>query len=549
MNAGKEGSEATQAPFDNYLLDKIPLGVCIADAHKILWVNEPFCRLFSCSRKRITGQALKKLFRHAVIEKLWHEETFSYNMEYRDPPRTDELLIRSVCIRDKRGNKKILICAEPLKRSTHVLVSIDDITAEKQLEERIIKSEQQLLRKNNELKSLNSKLLDSYNRIKQINAELKISRNQALEGDQLKSAFLANLSHEIRTPLNGILGFLELLEETDPDSPQRERYTSIINSSADQLLNTINDVLEVSKIETDQVDLTLSDIHLNNLLREIYTVFEVRAQARKLQLNLKLGSNEEDCVIYADEGKLRQVLNNLLNNALKFTSEGSVEFGYTRRDDHREFYVKDTGIGIEADMKNNIFDHFRQVDMTDQRLYGGLGLGLPISKAWIRLQGGKIWLDSIPGKGTTFYFTLPDRVREESAEPVGLRQHFKRKSGKQQPTILVVEDEEYNMLFLKELLSKSGARILTATDGQEAIDICEREADIDLVLMDIKIPKVDGYTATRRIKTRHKDLPVIAQTALTLEDDRERALQAGCDAYIPKPVRKKDMMDIINRYL
>jgi signal transduction histidine kinase len=428
----------------------------------------------------------------------------------------------------------------------YVLVCIDDITKQKELERILRTNEQQLQDKNFELKALNTKLLDSYAKIKHMNSELKSAIERAEESDKLKSAFLANLSHEVRTPLNGILGFIDLLSDHDPQSEKAKKFRDIINKNADQLLQIVNDVLEISHIETRQVKLNARKTDLHELLQALYVLYKPKADEKSLDFKF-ISSKSSDYILKADFIKLNRIFQNLIQNAIKFTNTGSVEFGFLDEDKHVQFFVKDTGIGIEKSLLKKVFERFRQAELDEARIYSGLGLGLPIARAFVELHGGSMWVDSVPGKGTTFFFTIPKELKEppeveSPAENSDLNIKKKR-------TILIVEDEEYNMLFLMEILKNSGITILTASDGQEAIELCEKHPEIDLVLMDIKLPFVDGYTATRKIKLRRKQLPIIAHTAYAMVKDKEKALEAGCDEYIPKPTHKKEMLSIIQKYL
>lgn len=404
-----------------------------------------------------------------------------------------------------------------------------------------------LLKFNNELHILS--ITRDITQRKIIENELLIAKQKAEESDRLKSSFLANMSHEIRTPMNGLVGFVELLIQENLTDEKKMFYKNVINDSCNRLLNIINDILDISKIETRQINTIEEEINLNDFLLETYSFFLPQAKNKNLGMNLIKEFKDGQSTIITDSQKLRQIFNNLLSNSIKFTHEGIIELGY-KMDANNEilFYVKDTGIGIPQDQLQLIFDRFRQVDSTHERKYGGTGLGLAIAKGFVELLGGKIWCESKKGEGSTFYFTMPYKAGKNiSDKTIHKSQTSKMNS---QKTVLVAEDEEINYLYIEELLLHlDNINIIRAINGKEVIELVEKYPEIDLVLMDIKMPLMNGYDATKAIKKSNPNIPIIAQTAYAMPGDEQLALDAGCDAYIKKPIQKDRLIGVVNSFL
>lgn len=381
--------------------------------------------------------------------------------------------------------------------------------------------------------------------------ELMRAREKAEESDNLKSAFLNNLSHEIRTPMNQILGFASFLKDPDLTEMTRDEYINIINDQSHQLLHIIGDIVEISEISTGQADLKPATFNLGVMMDELYATFKPKAELRKLELSLNRHIPDKDVIICGDQVKLRHIFSHLIENAIKFTDAGSVNIEYSRDGDNLIVAVKDTGIGIEDQEKNLIFDKFRQIEVTMARKYGGLGLGLSISNAYIRMMAGMIKVESKPGEGSTFIVVIPyvpatlvpDRTENEMKTPAFSRPDWKDK------TLLIAEDEESNVLFLKAVLRSTGINLLYAVNGLEAIEQCKQHPEISVVLMDIKMPRMDGIDATKIIKSFRTDLPVIATTAFAHTSEKKFILGAGCDDYLPKPLKREDLIFMIRKYM
>ena len=389
---------------------------------------------------------------------------------------------------------------------------------------------------------------------KHFESELIKAKEKAEESDRLKSAFLTNMSHEIRTPMNGILGFAELLKEPNLSSDDLQDYIQTIQISGERMLNTINSIVDISKIESGLTQIVIGETDINEKLEFTYKFFKPEAQVKGLKLILKTTLTGKEAIIKTDNEKVYGILTNLVRNAIKFTFDGSIEFGYVLKSDSEpaelEFFVKDTGVGIPDNQKELIFERFRQGSESHSRGYEGSGLGLSISKSYVEMLGGKIWMESDEGRGSIFYFSIPyNSVSEEKENefPAGSEENkeIERKNLK----ILIVEDDEISYSLLSKTLQKISKELLHAITGVEAIEACRMHPDIDLVLMDIRMPKMDGNEATRQIRQFNKDLIIIAQTAYAFEGDREKAIVAGCNDYITKPINKTLLLDLIKKHI
>ena len=379
--------------------------------------------------------------------------------------------------------------------------------------------------------------------------ELIAAKEKAIESDRLKSAFLANISHEIRTPMNGILGFSELLREPHLSGEEQAEYIDLINKSGQRMLNLINDLIDISRIEAGETKPQITKTPLNSLLRDLHSFFKPEAEKKGLRISCTTGLPDNKSIIDTDSLKLNQILTNLVQNALKFTNHGGIDIGYTLNNTMLEFYVIDSGRGIPADMTEKIFDRFRQADNSLTRAYEGSGLGLSISKAFVEMLGGTIQVESIEGKGSKFTFTIPYNLTglpkinlpsADKAEPAGYLSGI---------TILIAEDDEVSNLLIKKSLKEENITTLFAENGQEAVAMIEYHPEINIVLMDIKMPVMNGYEATKQIKQLRPDLPVIAQTAFTSTEDRKKAMEAGCDSFLTKPINKHNMLELMRLLL
>lgn len=386
--------------------------------------------------------------------------------------------------------------------------------------------------------------------------KLKNAKEKAERSDKLKSAFLANMSHEIRTPMNAIVGFINLLGDEDITQDQKHEIIDLAQSSSNDLLNILNDIIDISKIEADELTVNKSLNYVNQLINDIYKFYEKDANyvlKEKLQLKVILEPNSDRIAIFTDHSRFKQVMNNLINNAIKFTEAGEIVIGYTKVNQANRkllrFYVKDCGIGIPHEKLNIIFDRFNHLSDDRRKLFPGTGLGLAISKKLIELLGGQIGVISTEGQGSEFYFTLPYQIVDHSNCLEEINPQKTTKIDWSHKTILIVEDTSSNYFLLESLLKQTRINLIWAKSGTEAIEIFKQEAKLDLVLMDIQLPGINGYEATKLIKAYNKDVPVIAQTAYALSGEKEYSIREGCDDYISKPIKKEILFEVLSRYL
>ncbi|WP_372750911.1 ATP-binding protein [Labilibaculum sp.] len=379
--------------------------------------------------------------------------------------------------------------------------------------------------------------------------ELLKAKEKAEESDHLKSAFLANMSHEIRTPMNGIIGFADMLKRPDRTKDQSDTYINIIYKSSNQLLKIINDVLDISKLDSGQTYLKESNCSINSLLDELHTQFSKENSTDDgIEFRVSKALSNRNALVTTEARKLRQILSNLLSNAFKFTSSGLIEFGYELISDSQlEFYVKDTGIGIQKKKQKIIFERFRQVEETFTRRYGGTGLGLAISKGFVELMGGQINMETEEDKGTTFYFTIPYKPVNPKAPNANQRK--KRSYKWNDKLILVVEKDENNFKCIEAALKPTKVKILRTISGNKAIELSLKNPTINLVLMDLSLSDVNGLDVSQSIKKMRDNLPIIAQTSNPLQEDRIKSIEAGCDDFLAIPFDKNNLLDTIDKYL
>jgi signal transduction histidine kinase/CheY-like chemotaxis protein len=376
--------------------------------------------------------------------------------------------------------------------------------------------------------------------------DLITAKEKAEINDRRKLSYLINISHEIKTPVNAIAGFSQLLKENDLTLINREKFLDVILESSTDLVEIINNVAEISNVESGMIKITEKEIHLSEVFNDLTEQFKDEASRKKLLFKSEIGISDDDGKILADNGRLKQILSALLSNSLKFTFSGQIIFGCKRRNNFIEFFVSDTGIGITKEEKDKVFDHFFQATNSVSKSFKGTGLGLTITRAVTEKMGGEIWCNSVEGKGSDFHFTIPykrserDSVSKTVSVPGSGIQRDRKK------VVLIAEDDDLNFSLIRSFLSVLDLELLRAVNGKEAVDICS-SGKIDLVLMDIKMPIMDGLTATRIIKEANPDQIIIAQTAYI--NDREIAIECGCTDFIAKPFGKIPLLNLINSYL
>ncbi len=407
---------------------------------------------------------------------------------------------------------------------------------------------------NEQIAETNKKLLYHQERLEDIveerTSELTKSKLKAEESDRLKSAFLANMSHEIRTPMNGILGFAELLREPDLSGEQQQKYINIIEKSGARMLNIITNIISISKIESGQMEVNMQETNINEQIEDVFTSFKPEIEGKGIQFLFKNSLHSSQAILKTDREKVYTILSNIVNNAIKYTEKGLIEIGYNKKDGFFDIYVKDTGIGILKDRKEAIFERFIQADISDKMARQGAGLGLSISKAYVEILGGKIWVDSVLGKGSTFYFTIPfEKVLVEDRTIQAKNSMKELKTKLHTKTILITEDDEFSYEYLMTLLNKFAPKVIWVKEGEAAINVCKENPSIDIVLMDIKLPGMDGYEATKVIKAFNPNLPIIAQTAYAVSGDREKAMMSGCNDYCSKPIKGDELLEKMARLL
>ncbi|HOP04509.1 MAG TPA: PAS domain S-box protein [Tenuifilaceae bacterium] len=527
----EEAIEIERAYFE-HLFDSSPEGIVVLDENDcIVRCNYEFTRMFGYTSDEVIGKRINSLI---VPTDLANE-----GMELTNKVAIGNLIMHETKRMRKDGSLiDVSILGKPIRfKGGQIAVYgiYRDITDRKKVEE-------ELIFKNYEIESQNEEY-------RKINEELHKAKEQAEESDRLKSAFLANMSHEIRTPMNGIIGFSQLLVSPETGKEETSQYVDIIHSCSNQLLTIINDLIDISKIEANQVTILESEVELNKLLHEQYMLFDKKFREKDIEFTLSTGLENSLANIHTDSSRLKQIISNLLNNAIKFTKQGFVRFGYTKKNDVLEFYVKDSGIGISNDFHEIIFERFRQVETKLSTQAGGTGLGLAISKAFIEKMGGRIWVESQPDSGSHFYFTIPykpvENINFSGNSLIGVDEKLTSKPN----TILIAEDDDFNYLYISELFAEFEVKLLRASTGLEAVNLVKENPEIGIVLMDIKMPDMDGYEATMQIKSIRKKLPVIAQTAYAFSSDREKAIEAGCDDYLSKPLKREKLISLVSKYL
>ncbi len=441
----------------------------------------------------------------------------------------------------------VLLTKMQLQKKVVLQATVRDITDQKLAEEELINHRNHL----EELVKQRTKELE------EINIQLKEAKNKAEKSDKLKSAFLSNMSHEIRTPMNAIIGFSGLLKDNNITEDKKDEYIDVIIGKGNLLLNIINDIIDISKVEADELEINKSACDVNNIVDEIFLTFQkTKENIKKSHIELKIIKPEssDELTVFTDPYRLKQILSNLVDNAIKFTHKGFVEISYyitgSGNNEKLKFSVKDSGIGIPEDKLDIVYNRFRQIDDSTTREFGGTGLGLTISKKLVELMGGSIGVESKEGVGSIFYFSIPYEKINRKIEPL-LQSEKKAKAGYtwMEKVILIVEDDYSSFILLKNYLQKTKVKIIHAQNGKESVDICASIPQIDLVLMDIQLPDMNGYEATRLIKQHRNHLPIIAQTAYALAGEREKCTNAGCNNYISKPIDSEELLQKINKYI
>jgi PAS domain S-box-containing protein len=382
--------------------------------------------------------------------------------------------------------------------------------------------------------------------------ELRISKEAAEKADNLKSAFLANMSHEIRTPMNAILGFTDLIGQEDISDKEKLEFIDIINIQGQKLLRLINDIIDISKIESEQINIIVKQVNLNVFLKDLFLLYEPEVKKlskNKIKLEIETSFSDNSANIFIDEIRLNQVFTNLINNAIKYSEKGFIKFGYKLKSNLLEFFVEDSGIGVPTELKETIFERFRQADDSNVRKYGGTGLGLAICKGIVENMRGNIWVESSKNGGSKFVFTIPYHPASEKFIPAKINYNYKEKYNWNNKKILIVEDDETSLLYLKTILAETSIKIISAVNGKKALKEFNKHHDIDLILIDIQLPEISGNEVVERIRKENKKVKIIMQTAYAMPDEERQFLKSGADDFITKPVKMTILKPLINYYL
>lgn len=402
-----------------------------------------------------------------------------------------------------------------------------------------------LINRNLSIRTKNEALAHEIAERKKIESELIVSKDAAESANRMKTIFLANMSHEIRTPMNSILGFSDLLLSKEYKRESADKFLRIINTSTKQLLNVINDIIDISIIETGQLKISTREANINTLLNNILHLHSHTSQQKDIELKVYKGLIDNNANVLVDDFRLAQVLNNLVNNAIKFTEKGTIKFGYEKFGHTLQFFVIDTGKGIPKEYHDSIFERFRQVDENQKLNVGGNGLGLAISKSLVSMMGGEIWLISEPNHGSEFYFTIPfvevfgSKNTQTNIDFGSIDLHDK--------SIMIAEDDDSSAILYENILKPSNANIIKVKNGTEVLEMFLSGIKIDLILMDIKMPIINGIEVTREIRKHNTSIPVVAQTAFARIEDRELAIEAGCDYFITKPINQSELLEILGK--
>jgi len=403
---------------------------------------------------------------------------------------------------------------------------------------------QQQLQKQNQI--LEEKVKERTSELEKKNMELNLAKEKAEASDKLKSSFINNISHEIRTPLNVILGFSQMLTEQNLLPEEREEYMILLNKSSYRLINTVTNFMDISLLKSGNQKVFKSEFEPKFLIQEVAEKFRDVCDAKKIKISINVPDDQKEYKINTDKELLRKTLHQLLDNAVKFTRTGTITVGFKKNNSDLHFFVEDTGIGISDQNRDQIFGIFVQENNSNTRGYEGSGIGLSIAKGILELLGSEIKLTSEKGKGSKFYFTFPVIESQAKGQAKSKIRINVNNNGKQ--TILIAEDNDNNFFYLDLILKNEFTEIIHAWNGIEAVDLCRNHPEVSLVLMDLKMPEMNGFEATEQIRQFRDDVPIIAITAYSGNEDKQMAHEAGCDDFITKPINKQFLLEKLTEY-
>jgi len=462
---------------------------------------------------------------------------------------------------NQNEEKYVNISGIAIDNGEKCLINVIDVTENRLAQKLIIEQIHEQAKQNeenekraNELAKINKELTSQIHDKELLETKLIQAKEKAEENERFKTAFLANMSHEIRTPLNGILGFTALLKTPNQHIEKQQKYISMIEQGGEHLLEIINDLIDLSRIQSGMTRVALSPCNVNEQIEYIFSFFKPEIEKKGMWIIYHADLPEKKAIVMTDREKVDAILTNLVKNAIKYSSQGTIEIGYQLNKERiydsidrpveLTFFVKDMGIGIPPDKLNAIFERFVQVESKNVKSIHGVGLGLAIAKSYAEILEGKLWVESELGKGSTFYFSIPyNNVTEEQQEVKNTSSDNDLNIKKLK--ILIADDDESSIMLANVLVDKFSKKILLAKNGIEAVEVCQNHKDIDLILMDIKMPVLPGNEAVRQIRYFNNSVYIIAQTAYAYEEDREKAIEAGCDDYITKPLNQ----DMLNRLI
>ena len=550
LKKAKEKAEESEKYF-RLLISNAPYAIFIQTNWKFAYVNYQAMELFGAEKaEELIGKPVMERFHPDFHDKV-RKRIVGLNQEKLFQPNIEEIYLKL-----DGTPVNVEVSAVPFRYGGEdgALVFVRDITDRKQAERQLQHNYEKLVATEKELKTSNEELQDLNDRLKKQKKEMEEAKEQAEESDRLKSAFLANMSHEIRTPMNSIMGFSELLQKKDTPKDKQKKFLDIIHSRTGHLLHIINDLVDVSKIEANQLTLEFQHFYLNDVMQELYSVFSNELESREkahIQLRMSMGLNHEQSYIESDFNRFRQIMDNLLKNAVKYTREGTIEFGYEMQSENTlRFYVLDSGAGIPQDQQEHIFERFRQVGDSTARTQEGTGLGLTISKNLVEMMGGEMWMNSKEGEGSVFYFTLPYETKSNSENAETQQQETDVDESKDK-TLLVIEDDPASREYLKELLEPHGFTLILCETGKDGYESFTNNPEIDLILLDLKLPDMDGLDIIRKIRSSstNSKVPVIAQTAYAMSGDAQKSINAGCNDYISKPIDINQLLEKISKFI